>query len=917
MGDHQYSLDLYKHLGRRSLLPLVSPPVTTARRDVKTGDFYATRQSVPTTDLPDLNNVQGDVIYLFPKKAENFVFFRINNVTSFRTALQSFKPTTAEDVKDNLTSIAVSKANAADPSNAPIVDISQYQIAFSRAGMYFLGINEDTGDARFDKRCMSDDKQFLGDQRYWDPIFVKTNPDPVNGSVHDDTGALHGVITVAASSPETCTKASNDVIKLFGASMTVAGGKPVEGRARPPPFKGHEHFGFMDGVSQPCLRGLVVPRPGQIQVDPGVIIMGYPGDPVRDDPTVRVKRPAWTKDGTMLVFRKLEQSVIPFEQYVQQNGPRWREFIPGGNILPPLNKEEAEDLFAARLIGRWKSGAPLAKCPFRDDKVMARDPDRNNDFDYVVSDNPNISRFEPSDYYCPFTAHTRKTAPRNLHPYIDVKFLESGSIVRGGLPYGGEVTDQERRDVANGKPELPRGLLFNCYMSSLDSGFVRQTLGYAGNDYWPITSLVPQKKGQDPILGSPPVYTPAQIQGTSPSVKSGDRVDLQLTGKDGTTFEVSGFAKVTPKGAAPPPGEPNPFFVTSRGGEYFFVPSVSTLKSWASATTTTTSKLDIIFVLDATGSMQVYIDKVRDTLQTLCENLVGTGKWTAGDLRFGLIAFRDHPPQDSTYITRPYPFDSDISAVKANLANLQANGGGDGPEAQCDAFAAVVNAGWKDEATKVAILITDSPPHGIGEDEDGFPKGCPLQNDPVRLVNRMAKLGITLHVLACEPTLSMDFSTPLDFYKGMVQKTGGRFLPLSDVNSLIGLFTGSILETADINALVVKHSAEVCAQAKNQKVSSNDISKSLYSRLSSSAKVDTFTVEDIYAANAQGDQNVQVWLNAEQLDSKTTSQIKDVTGFRLKSGYRNGGTPAMSSKTQPVSLDQVETVVRMCLARTT
>jgi hypothetical protein len=103
-------------------------------------------------------------------------------------------------VKDNLTSIAVSKANAADPSNAPIVDISQYQIAFSRAGMYFLGVNEDTGDARFDKRCMSDDKQFLGDQRYWDPIFVKTNPNPVNGSVHDDAGALHGVITVAASS---------------------------------------------------------------------------------------------------------------------------------------------------------------------------------------------------------------------------------------------------------------------------------------------------------------------------------------------------------------------------------------------------------------------------------------------------------------------------------------------------------------------------------------------------------------------------------------------------------------------------------------------------------------------------------------------------------------------------------------------
>lgn len=103
------------------------------------------------------------------------------------------------------------------------------------------------------------------------------------------------------------------------------------------------------------VRGLIVPRPGQIQVDPGVIIMGYPGDPVRDDPTAKVKRPAWTKDGTMLVFRKLEQSVIPFEQYVEKNGPRWREFIPGGDITPALDKGEAEGLFAARLIGRWKS----------------------------------------------------------------------------------------------------------------------------------------------------------------------------------------------------------------------------------------------------------------------------------------------------------------------------------------------------------------------------------------------------------------------------------------------------------------------------------------------------------------------------------------------------------------------------------
>ncbi|KAG1764185.1 hypothetical protein EV702DRAFT_1037412 [Suillus placidus] len=128
-----------------------------------------------------------------------------------------------------------------------------------------------------------------------------------------------------------------------------------------------------------------------------------------------------------------------------------------------------------------------------------------------------------------------------------------------------------------------------------------------------------------------------------------------------------------------------------------------------------------------------YIEKVRDTTQSLCESLVATGEWSG---RFGLDAFRNHPPQDSTYIARQYHFDSDsdVLTVKVNLANLQADGGGDGPETQCDAFTRVLNAGWKDEATKVVILIliTDSPPHGI-EDEDRFPGGCPL----------MAKLGIT------------------------------------------------------------------------------------------------------------------------------------------------------------------------------
>lgn len=132
-------------------------------------------------------------------------------------------------------------------------------------------------------------------------------------------------------------------------------------------------------------------------------------------------------------------------------------------------------------------------------------------------------------------------------------------------------------------------------------------------------------------------------------------------------------------------------------------------------------------MLDATGSMRNYAYQLRNILQLISDSLIGTGKWSRSDVRFGIVTFRDHPPQDNTYIIQQYPLNSDVQAVCASLANLVADGGGDGPEAQCDAMAAASSAGWKSNATKIAFLITDSPPHGIGEDEDKFPAGCPFR----------------------------------------------------------------------------------------------------------------------------------------------------------------------------------------------
>jgi len=83
---------------------------------------------------------------------------------------------------------------------------------------------------------------------------------------------------------------------------------------------------------------------------------------------------------------------------------------------------------------------------------MADDPCERNKFDYTV---PGVS--EPTDRCCPFTAHTRKTAPRNLDPYLSKKFLEAGSIVRAGISYGPEVNPTNHCKQFTTDPKHPGG----------------------------------------------------------------------------------------------------------------------------------------------------------------------------------------------------------------------------------------------------------------------------------------------------------------------------------------------------------------------------------------------------------------------------------------------------------------------------
>jgi deferrochelatase/peroxidase EfeB len=121
----------------------------------------------------------------------------------------------------------------------------------------------------------------------------------------------------------------------------------------------------LDGISNPLIKGFdtVIP-PGPSPVDPGVIVTGQTGDPglkIRQD---------WSRDGSFVAFRWLFQQVPEFDEFLTKN------HLPedgNGKILTP---EEGSDLLGARMVGRWKSGAPIDITPFKDDPALGVDPER-------------------------------------------------------------------------------------------------------------------------------------------------------------------------------------------------------------------------------------------------------------------------------------------------------------------------------------------------------------------------------------------------------------------------------------------------------------------------------------------------------------------------------------------------------------
>jgi len=295
--------------------------------------------------------------------------------------------------------------------------------------------------------------------------------------------------------------------------------------------------------------------------------------------------------------------------------------------------------------------------------------------------------------------------------------------------------------------------------------------------------------------------------------------------------------------------------------------------------------LDLVFVQDCTGSQGSYISSATKNIQLICDNIYQSGKLQSReDLCVGLVAFRDHPPQDHTYVTRNFGFSSDIDKVHRDLSSLYASGGGDGPEAVTAALAEALNMDWREQASKMIVLIADAPPHGIGEYGDGFDDGSPDGNDPLVLARQMAARGITLFFVACEPALS-SYSFATDFYRALVNITSGIMLPLTTADLLAHAIVGLVLENLDMERLVREVGQAVAQRILGNNESVDDVARELHEKLllrnESTKKV---VIESIYRDSDEARHNVEVFSQATGI-ALARPHLRRINGTRFTDKY--------------------------------
>ena len=275
-----------------------------------------------------------------------------------------------------------------------------------------------------------------------------------------------------------------------------------------PPFEyAHDHFGYRDRLSQPVIEGSGdEPTPGS--GDPlkaGEFILGYPDESGVD--SLLPQPEILFRNGSFMAYRRLEEHVGKFRDFLRANGETHAE----------------QELLAAKLMGRWRSGAPLVLAPDKDDPALGADFQRNNNFSY--------QREDPLGYAVPLGAHIRRMNPRDTAANVNRR-----RMIRRGATYGPYLAEDMPED---GKE---RGIAAFVICASL----IRQ-FEFAQNVWVNDKNFNELGNERDPIIGAQ--------DGTLEFKIPRRPIRKKITGL--------------------------PALTTVRGGAYFFLPGLSALR-WLS-----------------------------------------------------------------------------------------------------------------------------------------------------------------------------------------------------------------------------------------------------------------------------------------------------------------------------------------------
>lgn len=419
------------------------------------------------------------------------------------------------------------------PKEERLKEIFALSIAFTSSGLRNLGFSKE--DLSTFSRSF---QEGMATERRAKTLSDIEDSDPKNwkwGSLNNPVDILLMVFAV----DETIL---TEQLKLRRAEISACGGLqeitilPQAGRQSD--IK--EHFGFLDGVGQPVIEGSgkaqnQLRRTGHATViKAGEFILGYENElNVKDTVPSTDGMPEFGAHGTYIVFRQMEQHVNAFWTFLEEATRH-----SNGTSDP-----DARERLGAKMVGRWKSGAPVTRYPDRDPHQGVPPKVDENDFGYDKEDKQGFG--------CPIGAHIRRSNPRDSlppNPETALKSAKRHRIIRQGRSYGDHA---ENVFVEDNKE---RGLYFICLNSDIERQFefIQQTW-INNKKFGGLYDEV------DPLMGSPKTELSDEADSPVDKLKNINSFTVQ---DDPLRTRVHNLGK----------------FVTVKGGSYFFMPGIRALR---------------------------------------------------------------------------------------------------------------------------------------------------------------------------------------------------------------------------------------------------------------------------------------------------------------------------------------------------